>query len=132
MRKADIVVLPTRWGGKNFSTRHGVKRKDHTVQSFSQRTLLARVCVCVCVAAPATLRMGNTSLDRRIQNADVRVCARVIHTHTHTHTHIHIYTHTHTHTHTYIHTYREVKILGRKTTKQTQRRGRNIWYGWFN
>jgi len=26
----------------------------------------------------------------------------------------------------------EVKILGRKNTKQTQPRGRNIWYGWFN
>jgi hypothetical protein len=26
----------------------------------------------------------------------------------------------------------EVKILGRKTTKQTQRRGRNICDGWFN
>jgi hypothetical protein len=27
---------------------------------------------------------------------------------------------------------REVRFLGRKTTKQTQRRGRNIWHGWFN
>jgi hypothetical protein len=26
----------------------------------------------------------------------------------------------------------EVKILGRKNTKQTQRRGRIIWHGWAN
>ena len=53
------------------------------------------------------------------------VCiSNIILTHTHTHTHDYIITHTHIHIHTNIHTY--VKILGRKNTKQTQRRGRNI------
>ena len=67
---------------------------------------------------------------------------------THTHTHTQTHTHTHTHTHTYVYMYKytytytyvqrdgrnnkyvlipEVNILGRKNTKRTQRRGRNVW-----
>ena len=46
--------------------------------------------------------------------------------------HTYVYTYIHTYIHTYVFLFREVRFLGRKNTKQTQRRGRNIWYGWFN